>query len=676
MARYGTNTYGSFEYGQSPQLALSVQPFVASALSYTRVDVSWTPPSGDFVRFRLVRNQEGIADTEEDGVLLLDLTDSSEISTTDVFKDGKDNVGEAAVALVPGRYVYYSIWLLLTDNTWYFAGSTYTLLANEHAITLEGTDRTRNTHEKFMDLLPRVFTSGSQSSLDAVDTSSDLYNFLYGFSYTLDELLTYVDLLLPEHQYTNLSPEMLTAVGYELNLSEENRASTKFQRRYAREARWMYSRKGTQAALETLVESLTGYSPVTTISPNMLLSIQDSTFYKGIGFWTTAGSCTLAVTGAEMPSDAEALATDTLYTGKAVVTTSGARIELGVDSPITKGVPIASSTGYLFSIYSKLGDDAPASVDATIEIVWYTRTGNEISRSTQAVTVSTSWAKKSITATSPSTAVYAGVSIELDAETYFFDMAQFAVSGTSDFHEAREVKVVLSPTKTNHIVNPSFENSTLLTGWTAVAASTAVEDIVLDEDTSLPTNNPPGLFTGTKFLKITGNTGATALSSTVSSGLASGRFYTFSIYAKTATGTLALDLDILAEDGGSADAKSNTSRVSLTTTWQRFEVNVYVPADYTSTSITVSIGEVLAGQVFFVEAAQLEESYKATDYFDGSYSTNGGEWSGDTNNSASFLFQNKSVKMPRLEEEFPKFLPFNTPYRVESKDGLEFFGIS
>lgn len=675
MARYGTNTYGSFIYGQAPQLALSVEPFKATALSYSRIDVTWTPPSGDFVRFRLLRNQEGISDTEEDGLILLDLTNSGDWSTKDIFKDGEDNIDEPGSELISGRYAYYSIWLLLTDNTWYFAGHTYTLLAGQHIVHLEGTDRTRNTHEKFMDLLPRVFTSSSQSALDSVDESSDLYNFLYGFSYTLDELLTYIDLLLPEHQYTNLTPELLDAVGYELNISSDNRPSTKFQRRYAREARWMYPRKGTQIALDTMVESITGWSPVTTVSPNLLLSVQDSTFYKGIGLWKTVGSCTLAAVGSVPPPTVEALAIDTLYTGEVEVTTSGAKIELGTDTPITSGIPVSASTGYTFSIYSKLVDGAPASTNVTLQIVWYSRTGVEISRSTQALTVSTSWAKKSVTGTSPATAVYAGVSIEMEAETYYFDLGQFAVSSITDFHEARAVQVLLSPTKINHLVNPSFENATILTGWTAVAAATAAESITLDSNT-LPTNNPPGLFTGTKFLKVTGNTGATSLSTTVSTGIDSGRFYVFSIYAKAATGMLTLDFSLLAEDGGSSDSELNVNTVALTTAWQRFEVNVYVPTEYTTTSLTASISGTLAGEVFFVEAGQLEANYKASDYFDGSYTSNGGEWDGAVNNSASFLFQNKAVKMPRLEEEFPKFLPNNTPYRVESKDGLEFSGIS
>lgn len=674
MARYGTNTYGTFIYGQAPQLALSVQPFKATALDYGRIDVTWIPPSGDFVRFRLLRNQEGISDTEEDGLILLDLTDSGDWSTVDIFKDGEDNFGETESALVSGRYAYYSIWLLLTDNTWYFAGHTYTLLAGQHAVQLEGTDRTRNTHEKFMDLLPRVFTSSSQSALDAVDTTSDLYNFLYGFSYTLDELLTYIDLLLPEHQYTNLTPELLNAVGYELNLAPDNRPSTKFQRRYAREARWIYPRKGTQAALDTMVESTTGWSPVTTVSPNLMLSVQDSTFYKGIGFWKTIGSCTLAPTGTVPPPTVESLAIDTLYTGEVEVTTSGAKIELGTDTPITSGIPVSASTGYTFSIYSRLVDGAASSTDVTLQIVWYTRTGVEISRQTQAVTASTSWAKKSVTGTSPATAVYAGVSIEMEAETYYFDMAQFAVSSITEFHEARAVQVLLSPTKINHIINPSFENATTLTGWTAVASATSAENVVFVD--TLPTNNPPGLFTGNKFLKVTGNTGATSLSTTVSTGLESGRFYVFSIYAKAATGLLTLDLSLLAEDGGSSEFALNTNTVALTTLWQRFEVNVYVPSEYTGTSLTASIGNTLAGEIFYVEAAQLESNYKASDFFDGSYSGNGAEWDSGANNSASFLFQNKAVKMPRLEEELPKFLPNNTPYRVESKDGLEFFGIS
>lgn len=399
MARYGAGIYDTFLYGQSPQIALSIEPFTATALDYQKIDVSWTPPIGDFIRFRLVRNQDGVPDTEEDGVLLIDTTDLSAVSNTRSFIDGVDNVGEAAVSLVSGKYTHYAIWLLLTDNTWYNAGQVTTILAKRHEEILGGTDRTRNTHERVMDLLPRVFTSATNSALDVVDTESDLYTFLYGFSYTLDELFTYIDLLLPNHLYTNFSASMLDARAYEYGFSSENRASTKFQRRLVREAPFIASHKGTSLAIETLVESITGYVPTVISSPNLMLTTQDSTFRGTTGAWVTTGACIFTVDNTVIPSQVEPKMLEKGYTGKAVVSAIGAKITNGLNSPITRGIPVSESTGYTFSGYFI---SASSSGTGVLTITWFDRTGAVLGTSaSSSQAMGTSWVKRSVTATSP-----------------------------------------------------------------------------------------------------------------------------------------------------------------------------------------------------------------------------------------------------------------------------------
>ena len=683
MARYSTRLYGedNFFYGDSPQLALSVDPFEAHALDYQKVLVTWTSPVGDFVRFRLVRNQDGVPETAEDGVILLDLADLNQITNSRRFMDGVDNAGDAAVALVEGSYVNYAIWLLLSDNTWELAGTATELVAAKHEQVLGGTDRTRNTHERLMDLLPRVFTSTTGSPLDEVDQESDLYNFLYSFSYTIDELLTFIDLLLPNHLYTNFSQDMLNVKALEYGFTSENRASTRFQRRLVREAGYITSRKGTPLSIETLIESMTGYIPTVTTSPNLLLTSQDSTFRGNVGNWSSLGDCVLTVDNYVVPPTTEAHSLDKGYTGKVVVSTSGARIVNGIPSPVTRGVPVTAGTEYSFSSYALANG---ASKALTLTINWYDRRGQLISSSTSSSkTVGTSWAKVVHTATAPVfspsvvgsvNAVYAAFEVTFsNTATYHLDLIQFATSDVTTYSEARGIKIVLEPTKKNLIINPSFENTVYTTGWTFIG--TTSEEPVHDPFTDT-LYGPPGIFTGQSFLELTGDTGGNSASTEVTA-TNSGVFYSFSIYVKSGVdvGDLAQTLQLSASKSG-LDTLTNSVNITATETeWKRVSVSLYVPTEYSAATLTCSIyNEDNTTESICLEAAQLEVGFKPSDYFDGSYTINGAEWDGTQNSSISYMFQNKGVKMQRLREELPKFLALGTGYTVESQDGIEFYG--
>ena len=681
MARYGTNIYsdnianGGFLYGQSPQIALSIEPFTATALDYQKVEVAWTPPVGDFLRFRLVRNQDGVPDTEEDGVFLIDTADLEAVSNTTSFIDGVDNTGESAVALSPGKYTHYSIWLLLTNDAWYNAGQVTTILAKRHEEILGGTDRTRNTHERVMDLLPRVFTSVTNSALDVVDTESDLYTFLYGFSYTLDELFTYIDLLVPNHLYTNFSASMLDARAYEYGFSSENRASTKFQRRLVREAPFIASRKGTLLAIETLVESISGYIPTITPSPNLMLSTQDSTFRGGIGAWQTEGACVFSLENTVIPSLVEPRMLERGYTAKAVVSTAGAKITNGVTDSVTRGVPVKSGTSYSFSGYF-LSSSASGSIVLTLS--WFDRLGVLISsNASSSQTVGTSWVKKAVTATAPATAVYAGVTVTFGyAATYHVDMVQVATSDITVFHEARGVEIQIAPTKQNLITNPSFEAGTYTAGWTIVGTPS---EIAINSSVTGPLGiNANNIYggSGSSFLRVTGGGSGNSVSTTVSS-ITPGKFYTFSIYAQAVTGTLDQTITLSASSALLGTSVSNSVTITATTTWDRYQVNVYVPTEYTDAVITATVANAAnTSAAINFEAAQLESGFKATDYFDGSFINNGSEWSGTAHASTSYMFQNKGVKIPRLQQELPKYLPIGMPYILESQDGIEFSGFA
>jgi phage tail-like protein len=314
---------GAFLYGDTGGIsAITVDPFTATALDYDKVFITYQYPVGSsaFNKIRLVRNQDGVSDTAEDGIILYDkdlptdprqqvtFVDASPIvypSLSSVGKTGNTSVIDKYQGLIPGKYAYYSVWLFLTtDSRWYQAGTAYTVIASRHETLLSNQvngvpgSRTRNTHEKFMDMLPRVFTSSNGGAVDAVDYDSVLSAFLSAFTYTLDESLTYIDFLAPDHLLTETPPSLLGVRSYGLGISSENRASTRFQKQLLRDAKELYRIKGTPLGLSGAIEDMTGYNTTTTPSPNLMLSVQDSTFVDWISYqdWLTKNSAT--ITGA------------------------------------------------------------------------------------------------------------------------------------------------------------------------------------------------------------------------------------------------------------------------------------------------------------------------------------------------------------------------------------------
>ena len=196
-------------------MAVSVLPITAVALDYSTIQVSWVQTIGGYTAFRLVRNQNGYPTHEEDGIILIDETginSSTGSMSLQTFKDGYDNLSLPAPKnspLTAGKFVYYRAFVWSTTlNAWQSAGQVVTILAKDHP-TAKPNGGTISTHDKFMNTIPRVFTSASQNPIDEVNTSSDLYNFMKGFTYTLDETLTLIDNLIPSYSLSNTGTKIV-----------------------------------------------------------------------------------------------------------------------------------------------------------------------------------------------------------------------------------------------------------------------------------------------------------------------------------------------------------------------------------------------------------------------------------------------------------------------------------
>ena len=328
MAKYGVNYYGSSNYGSFVNLRFSVQPMsilatdLETVSSFAKVLVKWQTPRGNFTRIRLVRNQAGFPETAEDGVVIYDeLATEGTVSRTSII-DGEENPTD--IPLVPGRQVYYRMFLFTETLVWKVAGSITAIVPSDHGI-----------QDKFMATLPRVFTSKSQEPLGAVDADSDLYKFMSGLTFAQEELYTLIDLLKPRHTGLETPFELIPTEVTNYGLLSESALPIKNQKRLIREALYMYTHKGTENGIERYAESLTGYAPTITVSENLLLTVQDSTFYGGTGNWIVSNA--VLTSSLEQVPDSNTNQIDTTKTGKVVASAAGS-MALGYANPTSKTV--------------------------------------------------------------------------------------------------------------------------------------------------------------------------------------------------------------------------------------------------------------------------------------------------------------------------------------------------
>jgi len=184
VARFGNVVLGGFKYGATPKLNYSVEPFELTVLTFTSVYLAWQSPKGTFTRIRLVRNQNGYPEHAEDGIVVWEEAATEGTVSISTYTDGVDN--PFVTPIVSGLPVYYRMFLFTGALVWRKSGSVTDIIPSNHGAQLN-----------FMNLIPKVFTSAIQSPLGVTDSSSTIYDFIDGISFTYEQLLTAIDLIKP-----------------------------------------------------------------------------------------------------------------------------------------------------------------------------------------------------------------------------------------------------------------------------------------------------------------------------------------------------------------------------------------------------------------------------------------------------------------------------------------------
>lgn len=405
----------------------SVAPVKALALDYSKIRVTWFDPNPTtYTALRLVRNQYATSETQEDGEILYEFNNASGsgLSTVTQFTDGVDT-SASNIPLIPGQYAYYTVWLLI-DNNWIRGGSTSVLLPKQHPIALYDGTVIKSSHDKFMDYIPRVFTSKTNSPFDAVDTDSELYSFLKAFSFTYDEMLTYADLSVRSLSAKYISDKTVPSYLLDLGIRSTSLTPTAQKKALISKATDLLATKGMLNTLYTFVESFTGFNTIITDSSkevnalgtsNLLLNCQDGSFIKGgLGGWQGVSNITsygveenVAGDTIGLPSDAGSYSVANNYRLKVTFGPSGV-MQLGFNGIIDGtfipnevealryGIPVTPQQQYTFSFWAR-SNSGTISIIPTIN--WFDQWGKYLGTSSVSKSIGTTWSRQSYTGTAP-----------------------------------------------------------------------------------------------------------------------------------------------------------------------------------------------------------------------------------------------------------------------------------
>jgi hypothetical protein len=645
VAKYGNFVYGGAKYGVTPKLAYSVEPMSLTVIDFTKAEVAWLSPTGAFTKIKLVRNQFGFPETSEDGILVWEEEATEGNVSRLSFIDGEENPDQTPI--VSGRQIYYGVFLFTDQKIWVNAGQITDLVPFNHGV-----------HKRIMDIIPKVFTSEIQSPLAVTDETSDLYNFMGGISFTHEQFLTQLDVLRPQHSSEGIAFSTLGQNSLSLGLTPEPGIPVKNQKRLIREALYMYSHKGMQTGIDSYAESLTGFAPTTTLSTNLLLSVQDSTFYDSIGNWT-ATNATLTSSTEQVPATGTNVI-DAVYTGKIVASSSGA-MQLGNSAPITRGVPVLPDTEYVVSCKLK----SPSSAgNITLSIKFYDKGGSTTgtTQSATAVSANNTWKSASKVFTTPADASYASLQIAYSAAgTYYLDQVCVQLGDTVEYDEARAISVFLDSAKINYIKNPSFEVDD--SDWTVTGAT-------FTQDSAVPSDGYSGEYSGKFVIATTGD-----IETDYEIPITAGKYYNLSFYASS-DDSVAITGLIEFFDQDDNLLEEFEEEFVITDTFSRVSMTALTDSGSSVSYAKVKIAFNDSG-TYYLDLIQFEKSQTATEYFDGSLpSEYGAVWEGTANSSYTHVYPNKPLKIPRLGKTLNDWVVPNTFWRLLTYDGVEYTNLT
>jgi phage tail-like protein len=669
LSKYGIDYYGAAYYGSNTLVDFSAAPFIAVPSDYKTISLSWTTPTGSWSYMRLIRNSYGFAVTSDDGdVLFEDAASTSRVTYVD------NGSVPNYVGLKPGHPYYYSIFVKENvHDSWLNAGNAIGISVKDY-----------NTQNNMHDHLPAVITS--QVPYDpSVDQNNDfLQRFLKLFALNLDLYRSQTDNVINRYNINDINGLLIPVFMRQFGMRYEPELGLKQSRILLNNAIRLYKNKGSKLGLQEYIKAYGGYDNEITLSNNMMLDQNDSSFEQSIGSWASVNNCTLA---RHLASDSPTIAPYYEPTSQSnfpnlqaatlqVTTVASGTVELALsgDNANLYGIPVTASTAYTFSGYAQAGSTARS---ITALIAWYDQNGTLISTSTAGTGVSDtagSWHRFNKTATSPAGTYFAVPHIKyassVTSEKHYFDALQFELgSSATAFKEARQIKIVLQATRINEIINPNFASPE--NGWTVtngtIAASTNPDDI-LAVNGSVTNSSEAG--------EIYASAAGLVTLTSQAMPIFANNDYTFSIYTAAAdSGDAPTAITPYISWYDVSNNLINTVQGSPLTATATL-VRPFVTATAPSSAVTAKVGVTWTatgagspgnGNQIVVDAALFEKSAFVNSYFDGS---NGVAqlsdlfWEGTINASRSHYYINRFAVQSRLVSTIPDWINLGSTFEL------------
>lgn len=277
MSRYGIDYYGLGYYGPDVTSTFTAAPATATSLDYSSILVTWTSPTGNWSKLKLVRNSYGFPTSPYDGIVLVNVYGGSDPTEfLDTFE------------LKEGAFYYYSIFV--------YEVNSYTWVRSADIIGLSV--KNFGNGPKMFSYLPEVYKMSSVYSITGTTDNQDLKDFLNLFGFQLDYAQTITELLIDRYDVQKVNGVLIPLLLNEFGLEYEREVGLQQSRVLVRDAVQLYKEKGTLQGLKEYIKAFSGYAltaavagvpnPATAgivIGHNLMLDYNDSSFEEGYGHW-------------------------------------------------------------------------------------------------------------------------------------------------------------------------------------------------------------------------------------------------------------------------------------------------------------------------------------------------------------------------------------------------------
>ena len=279
MSRYGIDYYGFGYYGTDNPVKYDATPFTAKPYDYNKMLLQWTDPAGSWSSLIIVRNSYGFPLNPWDGIQVVSAY------------SGQDPVSYLDTnQIVPGTFYYYSIFVFgLVQYNWVNAGTAMGIAVKNYGNT-----------NKLYSYLPDIYKIVNTYVASADWDNTDLYNFLNNFGFELDREQTITDLLTTKYDSETVSGKLIPTMLNQFGLSYEPAIGLQQNRILLRNAVTLTKQKGSKAGLIAFIRAFTGWGVPTplsgtpnpsvngiTLSHNLMLDYNDSSFEESIGHWAS-----------------------------------------------------------------------------------------------------------------------------------------------------------------------------------------------------------------------------------------------------------------------------------------------------------------------------------------------------------------------------------------------------